>query len=77
MRYHDQDALNLLCCSAGGWVQLEHTWNVQVRLGVCHAGVNCVFENWSLPMALAICRIACTRTSSLVADWPAAAAAAA
>lgn len=30
--YHDQDALNLLCGSLGGWVELEHRWNVQVRL---------------------------------------------
>jgi hypothetical protein len=29
--YHDQDALNLLVSSrAGGWLELEHTWNVQV-----------------------------------------------
>lgn len=31
LRYHDQDALNLLCCARGGWEELPHTWNVQVR----------------------------------------------
>lgn len=29
--YHDQDALNLLCCNTPGWQELDHRWNVQVR----------------------------------------------
>lgn len=29
--YSDQDALNLLCCDRGGWVELDFCWNVQVR----------------------------------------------
>jgi lipopolysaccharide biosynthesis glycosyltransferase len=34
LQYHDQDALNLLCGWTGGWLELDHKWNVQVGLSV-------------------------------------------
>jgi hypothetical protein len=67
MRYHDQDALNLLCFSVGGWVELEHTWNVQVRLRGCNAGlpVHRLFAAFFIINVLAsCCRCAAAAASS-------------
>ena len=30
--YGEQDALNLACLASGGWIELDPTWNVQVRV---------------------------------------------
>jgi hypothetical protein len=70
MRYHDQDALNLLCFSAGGWVELEHTWNVQVRLTGCNAGlpVHWLFAAFFIINGLASCCPAAQRRCAAAAS---------